>query len=150
MLLDVRANLPESSIVFSDDPKLGPAQETSARSAMMGDMVRVKGKDVEVAVEAIGSGPIERLAFFNGATQVAEVRGYKPEELGRRTRAVRRRGVSGTRPGDLLARQGPIAWQCLQEGAGHQPFQCRQATDAGCRRRIDRLRHGDHRQLFGV
>lgn len=88
LLLDVKASLPEGSIVFSDDPKLGPARETPTRAAMMGDIVRVQGNDVEFAVEVIGSGPIERLAFFNGATQVAEVRGYKPDKIGRRIRVL--------------------------------------------------------------
>jgi hypothetical protein len=54
----------------------------------MGDVVRAAGHTVEIAVEALGSAPIERLTFFNGADAVAEVRGYRPDQLGRRIRVL--------------------------------------------------------------
>ena len=88
LLLDVQARLPEGSVVFSDDPKLGPATETPCTTALMGDIVRAAGHTVEIAVEALGSAPIERLTFFNGADAVAEVRGYRPDQLGCRIRVL--------------------------------------------------------------
>lgn len=88
LLLDVKARLPEGSVCFSDDPKLGPATETPCTAALMGDVVRAAGNTVEMAVEAVGSAPIERLTFFNGTDAVAEVRSYRPDDLGRRIRVL--------------------------------------------------------------
>ena len=88
LLLDVEAKLPAGSVCFSDDPKLGRATQSPSRKAMMGDVVRVKGSTVELAVDAIGSAPIERLTFFNGPTPVAVVRGYSQSQLGRRVRVL--------------------------------------------------------------
>jgi hypothetical protein len=64
LLLDVKARLPEGSVCFSDDPKLGPATETACTSALIGDVVRAAANTVDLAVEAVGSAPIERLTFF--------------------------------------------------------------------------------------
>jgi hypothetical protein len=88
LLLGVTARLPEGSVRFSDDPKLGPATETPAVTAGLGDIVRVAGATAELAVEVVGSAPIERLVFFNGPDPVAEVRGYTPDRLGSRIRVL--------------------------------------------------------------
>lgn len=88
MLLDVRATLPESSVVFSDDPLLGPATEHFSPTALIGDIVRTPDGAIEVAVEAAGSAPIERLTFFNGAEPVRVVRGYTESQLGNRIRIL--------------------------------------------------------------
>jgi hypothetical protein len=88
LLLDVAARLPAGSVRLSDDPKLGPVTEAAATSAMVGDIVRVRGTGVAMAVEAVGSAPIERLTFFNGPEPVAVVRGYRPDQLGRRIRVL--------------------------------------------------------------
>jgi hypothetical protein len=88
LLLDVEARLPAGSVRLSDDPKLGQATEVPARTARIGDIVRIEGNAVGLAVEALGSAPIERLTFFNGAREVAVVRAYRPGELGRRIRVL--------------------------------------------------------------
>jgi hypothetical protein len=88
LLLDVQARLPQGSVRFSDDPKLGPATETPCTSAEMGDVVRAAGHTVEIAVDSLGSAPIERLTFFNGPDAVAEVRGYRSDQLGCRIRVL--------------------------------------------------------------
>lgn len=88
LLLDVKAQLPEGSVRFSDDPKLGSATDTPCTIALMGDVVRAAGGSVALAVEVVGSAPIERLTFFNGVDAVAEVRGYRADELGRRIRVL--------------------------------------------------------------
>ncbi len=88
LLLDVEATLPPGAITFSDDPKLGTAQETPATSARMGDVVRVDGGTIALAVDVLGSAPIERLTFFNGATPVATARAYSKDQLGRRIRVL--------------------------------------------------------------
>ena len=88
LLLDVEARLPTGAVRLSDDPKLGPAIETSADTAHVGDIVRIKGNTVEFAVEALGSAPIERVTYFNGVREVKVVRSYCPDELGRRIRVL--------------------------------------------------------------
>jgi hypothetical protein len=88
LLLDVKAALPAGAITYSDDPKLGPAHEISATSARMGDVVRVEAGKVALAAEVLGSAPIERLTFFNGATPVATARAYSKNQLGRRIRVL--------------------------------------------------------------
>jgi hypothetical protein len=50
--------------------------------------VRAAANTVDLAVEAVGSAPIERLTFFNGTEAVAEVRGYRAEDLGARIRVL--------------------------------------------------------------
>lgn len=88
LLLDVEARLPSGSVRFSDDPMLGPATQTPARTALMGDIVRAAGASMELAVEVVGSASIERLTFFNAEKPIAEVRGYRPDQLGRRIRVL--------------------------------------------------------------
>jgi len=88
LLLDVQARLPGGSVRCSDDPALGPATEAPARTARMGDIVRVAGSNVELAVEVVGSAPIERLTLFNGPDRIAEVRGYRADQLGSRIRVL--------------------------------------------------------------
>ena len=88
MLLDVKARLPEGSVVFSDDPKLGPVSEKTPQTAIIGDIVRASGTAVGLDVDAVGSAPIERVTFFNGAEPVATVRGYDADQLGRRVRVL--------------------------------------------------------------
>lgn len=88
LLLDVEAALPEGSVVYSDDPRLGPAEEIAATSARMGDVVRVNIGTVALAVDVLGSAPIERVTFFEGATPVATARAYAKSELGRRVRVL--------------------------------------------------------------
>lgn len=88
MFLDVRAKLPEGSVVLSDDPKLGPVTESSVRTALIGDIVRTAGKSVEITVEVTGSAPIERITFYNGAVPVRVERGYTASQLGKRIRIL--------------------------------------------------------------
>ena len=98
-------SLPEGSVVLSDDPKLGPTTEHATRSAIMGDIVRVGYGTVEIAVEALGSAPIERLTVFNGTEAIGEVQGLQAwRSRPTHPRAVRRSGVSRPRPRDVLAR----------------------------------------------
>ncbi|HEY7548063.1 MAG TPA: DUF3604 domain-containing protein [Hyphomicrobiaceae bacterium] len=88
LLIGLEARLPDGSVRLSDDPKLGPATEAPARAALMGDIVRAAGTTAEIAVEVVGSAPIERLTFFNGPKPVAEIRGYSADQIGRRIRVL--------------------------------------------------------------
>ena len=58
------------------------------REAMMGDIVRPGSVPMQLAVEVIGTAPIERLDVLHG-TQVAQtVRPYTAADLGRRVRVL--------------------------------------------------------------
>lgn len=54
----------------------------------MGDIVRAAGGTVELAVEVIGSAPIERVTVFNGAEPIAVHRPHGAADLGRRIRVI--------------------------------------------------------------
>lgn len=86
--LDVRADLGEGAERFLSDPQLGPAESQGTRSAIMGDIVRTNGRSVELAVDVLGSAPIERVTVFNGKAPVAVHRPFDPGDLGRRIRVI--------------------------------------------------------------
>lgn len=89
MLLDVTADLDGPSEVFLRNPDLGPSESWTADRAMMGDIVRTQA-GATLAVEALGSAPIERLDVFDGTSLIETVRPYGPADLGRRIRIVYR------------------------------------------------------------
>jgi hypothetical protein len=90
MVLDVGVELDGEGELFLRDPALGPAQSQAVRRGIMGDIVRVGGDAVTLAVEAIGSAPIERLDVFDGLDRVETIRPYGPDDLGRRIRILYR------------------------------------------------------------
>jgi hypothetical protein len=87
MVLDVRARFDGPAERFEDDPQLGPARAFAVREAMMGDIVRSDGM-VTLAVEALGSAPIERLEVRNGRKTLETVRPYGKADLGSRIRVI--------------------------------------------------------------
>jgi hypothetical protein len=74
--------------VFLRDPAAGPAKSDKAQRLIMGDIARVVDDEVELAVEVIGSAPIERLDVFDGLDLIETVRPYAAADLGRRVRLV--------------------------------------------------------------
>jgi hypothetical protein len=54
----------------------------------MGDIARVSDEEVDLAVEVIGTAPIERLDIYDGLDLIETVRPYGPADLGRRVRLV--------------------------------------------------------------
>ena len=54
----------------------------------MGDIARATADEVELAVEVVGSAPIERVDLFDGMDVIETVRPYTSEDLGRRVRLV--------------------------------------------------------------
>ncbi|HEX2215462.1 MAG TPA: DUF3604 domain-containing protein, partial [Xanthobacteraceae bacterium] len=88
LFLDVRGTFAEAVTGFADDPQLGPAEERAVRAALMGDIIRPGAEPMRLAVEAIGTAPIERLDVLYG-TRVAEtVRPYAAADLGARVRVL--------------------------------------------------------------
>lgn len=88
MYLDVAAELDRPGTLYHDDPALGPAEGREARSAIMGDIVRLPEGDVTLKVDLHGSAPIERLDLFNGLEHLETIRPYDVEDLGNRIRVI--------------------------------------------------------------
>ena len=73
---------------FSDDPKLGPAQELAVREARMGDIIRPRGATMKLSAEVIGTAPVERVDVLHGTAVVHSVRPFSVSDLGRRVRVL--------------------------------------------------------------
>jgi Protein of unknown function (DUF3604) len=88
LFLDVRAKFDQDVTGFSEDPKLGPAKEFPVREAMMGDIIRPKTVPMKVAVEVIGTAPLERVDVLHGTDVVQSERPFTASDLGRRVRIL--------------------------------------------------------------
>jgi hypothetical protein len=87
-LLDVVATTAGPAEVFLRDPAAGPAKSEPARRLLMGDIARVSDGEVDLAVEVVGSAPLERLDIYDGFDLIETVRPYATSDLGRRVRLV--------------------------------------------------------------
>jgi hypothetical protein len=89
MLLSVEADLPGSGVLYMRDPAVFETPETREVSrVMMGDIAGIRGTEVQLRVDAVGSAPIERLDIFDGLELIETVRPYAPEDLGARIRII--------------------------------------------------------------
>ena len=88
MILDVTAELPVAAELFIRDPGLGPAPSSSERVLLMGDIARTAADEVTLAVNAVGSAPIERLDIFDGFDLIETIRPYALDDLGSRVRLI--------------------------------------------------------------
>ena len=88
LFLDVRGKFDQDVTGFSEDPKLGPAKEFPVREAMMGDIIRPKMVPMKVAVEVIGTAPLERVDVLHGTHVVQSERPFTASDLGRRVRLL--------------------------------------------------------------
>ncbi len=86
--IDLKATFDRPAIGFSDDPKLGPADEFPVREALMGDIVRPGAATMQLSAEVIGTAPVERVDVLHGTTVVKTVRPYAAADLGRRVRIL--------------------------------------------------------------
>jgi hypothetical protein len=87
-LLSVSVETASDGEVFARDPAAGPAQSERARRLIMGDIARVADDEVDLAIEVVGSAPIERLDIFDGSDLIETIRPYVAADLGRRIRLV--------------------------------------------------------------
>jgi hypothetical protein len=85
-LLDVVATLAADADVFVRDPAAGPATSERSRRLIMGDIARVSDGEMELAIEVMGSAPIERLDIYDGLQLLETVRPYAAADLGPRVR----------------------------------------------------------------
>jgi hypothetical protein len=87
-LLEVTVATGTTAEMFLRDPAAGPAKSEKAQRLLMGDIARVSDDEVELAVEVIGSAPIERLDIYDGLDLIETARPYGSGDLGRRVRLV--------------------------------------------------------------
>jgi hypothetical protein len=88
MFVDLRGTFDRPVTGFSDDPKLGPAQEQSITEAVMGDIVRPGAVPMRLTAEIIGTAPLERVDVLHGTQVVHSLRPYSAADLGRRVRVL--------------------------------------------------------------
>jgi hypothetical protein len=79
------AELPDGSIVFDDDPALGPTEARAARRASMGDVVKPSGP-VRLVGRVVASAPIVDVTVFAGTRVVQTLRPYPLDAPSRRLR----------------------------------------------------------------
>jgi hypothetical protein len=88
LFLDVRGSFEQDVTGFSEDPKLGPAQLSTVREAMMGDIVRSGKVPMKLSVEVIGTAPLERVDVLHDTHVVQSARPFGAGDLGRRVRVL--------------------------------------------------------------
>jgi len=88
LFLDLRATFEQPVTGFSEDPQLARAKEFPAREASMGDIIRPGSVPMRLAVEVIGTAPIERLDVLHGVNVVQTARPFAAADLGRRVRVT--------------------------------------------------------------
>ena len=86
--LSVTADVVGGAEVFLRDPSAGPTQSESTTRLLMGDIGRTADKEVELAIEVIGSAPVEKLDIHDGLDLVETIRPYAASDLGARVRLV--------------------------------------------------------------
>ncbi len=88
LFMDLCGTFREPVAGFSEDPQLGPAQQRPMREAMMGDIVQPGSVEMKLAIEVIGTAPIERLDVLHGTEIAQTVRPFTAADLGRRVRVL--------------------------------------------------------------
>jgi hypothetical protein len=87
-LMDVTVATASPADVFLRDPAAGATKSEKAQRLLMGDIARVVDDEVELAIEVIGSAPIEQLDIYDGLDLIETVRPYTAADLGTRVRLV--------------------------------------------------------------
>jgi hypothetical protein len=88
LFLDLRGTFEQDVTGFAEDPALGTAHETRVRNAMMGDIIRPNGVPMRLAVEVIGTAPLDRVDVLHGARVVQSERPFAAADLGGRVRVL--------------------------------------------------------------
>jgi hypothetical protein len=88
IFVDVRGTFASPVTRFSEDPQLGPTQESTVREALMGDIIRAGTTPMHLTAEVIGTAPVERVDLIHGTKIVHSVRPYASGDLGRRVRVT--------------------------------------------------------------
>jgi hypothetical protein len=88
IFMDLHASFDQPVTGFSEDPQLGPTSEFAVQRAMMGDIIRSGRVPMHLAVEVIGTAPIERVDVLHGTSVAQTFRTFGASDLGRRVRLV--------------------------------------------------------------
>ena len=88
IFLDVRGTFDQDVTGFSEDPKLGPAEERRVRVADMGDIIRPGTAAMNLSVRVIGTAPVERVDVFHGTKIAGTFKPYGAADVGRRVRLI--------------------------------------------------------------
>jgi hypothetical protein len=88
IFIDLKGTFERPVSGFSEDPQLGAATEVSVREARMGDIVRPGATQMQLAVEVIGTAPIDQVDVLHGTQVVKTVRPYRAADLGGRVRIL--------------------------------------------------------------
>lgn len=87
-VLDIKVTTEQPAEVFLTDPALGPAQSMPANAMLMGDIARVKDREIELTIDLTSSSPIERLDIYDGLDLIETARPFTDDDLGERVRLV--------------------------------------------------------------
>jgi hypothetical protein len=88
LFLDLRATFEQPVTAFSEDPQVAGGKEFTVREASMGDIIRPGSVPMRLAVEVIGTAPVERLDVLHGVNVVQMARPFTDADLGRRVRVT--------------------------------------------------------------
>jgi hypothetical protein len=88
LFLDLRATFDQPVTAFSEDPQLARGKEFTVREASMGDIIRPGSVPMRLAVEVIGTAPIDRVDVLHGTRMAQTVRPFTAADLGRRVRVL--------------------------------------------------------------
>jgi hypothetical protein len=88
IFLDVRATFEQDVTGFSEDPQLGPVQQSHVREAMMGDIIRPRNVPMTVFVDVVGTAPLERVDVLHGTRVFETARPFSASDLNRRVRVL--------------------------------------------------------------
>ena len=151
LFLDLDGSFAAPVTAFAEDPRLVRGEDLSVREALMGDIIRPGSVPMRLAVEVVGTAPIERLDVLHSLNVVQNGASL----YGRRSRPPRarhlvRRGVPRPRDrvaGKTEARGQPLYAFCAgefpqpgTEGAGNRARH-RAGLDFGDDRKSRRHRH---------
>jgi len=116
MLLDVQVTPPSGAERYDRDPALfAEASSAQQKTLLMGDIAKVSDDEVSLAIEAVGSAPIEKIDVFDGTELIHTYRPYGEADLGNRVRMTysgaeyRGRSRTTTWDGDLTIAGNTIA-----------------------------------------
>ncbi|MGZ3247795.1 MAG: DUF3604 domain-containing protein [Croceibacterium sp.] len=88
LFLDLHGAFAEPVTTFAEDPHLVRGKELSVREAHMGDIIRPGNVPMRLAVEVIGTAPIDRIEVLHGTRVAQTVRPFAAADLGRRVRVL--------------------------------------------------------------
>ena len=88
LFLDMHGAFAEPVTTFAEDPHLVRGKELSVREAHMGDIIRPGNVPMRLAVEVIGTAPIDRIEVLHGTRVAQTVRPFAAADLGRRVRVL--------------------------------------------------------------